>query len=172
ARGAYGCLHAAPPRRAGLGPRARPPFEAPPRFWPPRLSPLWVRLLRGRRLRALRRGQRIRSVRVQGAELVRQLLDEGAGVLLAPNHSFHFDSHVLMEAAEQLGRPLHFLTAWQVFAASGPWQRWLLQKHGCFSIDRESTDLTAVRTAIDILTASPHPLVIFPEGDVYHTNDR
>ncbi len=47
-----------------------------------------------------------------------------------------------------------------------------MQRCGCFSVDREGTDLQAMKTAVDILQSRPHPLVIFPEGDVYHTNDR
>jgi hypothetical protein len=31
--------------------------------------------------------------------------------------------------------------------------------------------MQSMKTAIDILQNRPHPLVIFPEGDVYHTND-
>jgi 1-acyl-sn-glycerol-3-phosphate acyltransferase len=64
------------------------------------------------------------------------------------------------------------MTAWQVFAMAGTFERWMLQRHGCFSIDRESNDLSAFRTAVEILTGSPYPLVIFPEGDIYHVNDR
>ncbi len=68
--------------------------------------------------------------------------------------------------------PFYFMSAWQVFTQ----QHWLgkriLQHHGCFSIDRESTDLTAFRHATEILTLKQHPLVIFPEGEVYHTNER
>ena len=43
---------------------------------------------------------------------------------------------------------------------------------GCFSVDREGTDTQSLKTAIDILQHRAEPLVIFPEGDVYHTNDR
>ena len=50
--------------------------------------------------------------------------------------------------------------------------RGAMQRLGCFSIDRESTDKTAFKQAVTILKESPHPLVIFPEGDIYHTTDR
>jgi 1-acyl-sn-glycerol-3-phosphate acyltransferase len=102
---------------------------------------------------------------------VRGLLDAGQGVLIAPNHSFHYDSYVLLEAADRIGTPVHIMTAWQVFAMSSWFERWSMQKHGCFSIDRESNDLQAFRQAVRLLQDSPHPLVIFPEGEIYHTND-
>jgi hypothetical protein len=48
----------------------------------------------------------------------------------------------------------------------------MLQRHGCFSVDRESSDVGALKRSIEILSESPHPLVIFPEGDIYHHSDR
>ena len=48
----------------------------------------------------------------------------------------------------------------------------ILRWHGCFSVDREGTDMKAFRQATEVLQNSPHPLVIFPEGEVYHLNER
>jgi 1-acyl-sn-glycerol-3-phosphate acyltransferase len=150
----------------------RQPFETPPKSWSPCLSPWLVGLWGPFRRRTLRRTMRLVQWDVQNAGPARQALADGAGVLFTPNHSFHYDSYIMMEAARELGRPVHFMTAWQVFAMSGRLQRWLLRRHGCFSINRESNDLGAYRTAVDILSGSPYPLVIFPEGDIYHANDR
>ena len=52
--------------------------------------------------------------------------------------------------------------------------QWYLAKKGArlLSIDRESTDRQAFKTAVNILQSQPVPLVIFPEGDIYHTTDR
>jgi hypothetical protein len=79
---------------------------------------------------------------------------------------------VLIEASHRVGTPFHFLTAWQVFAASKWHAQKMLQWHGCFSINREAADLAAFKTAVEILKAKREPLVIFPEGDIYHNNDR
>jgi len=49
---------------------------------------------------------------------------------------------------------------------------WFLRSHGCFSVDREGTDLRAFKQAVEILQKGKHPLVIFPEGEVYHINER
>jgi hypothetical protein len=46
-----------------------------------------------------------------------------------------------------------------------------MQRCGCFSVDREGTDVQSLKTAVDVVQSRPNPLVIFPEGDVYHTND-
>ena len=150
----------------------RQPFQTPPQWWAPKLTPWWVRLWNPARRRMLQRQQKMAQIDVQGLERLRQALSDGAGVLITPNHSFHYDSYVLFEAAHQLGRHFHFLTAWQVFAMSSRFERWSMQLHGCFSIDRENTDLQAFKQAVEILRTSRFPLVIFPEGDIYHTNDR
>ena len=136
------------------------------------MTPWLVRLWRPLINRELRRGQRIVELDVDGTEHVQQALADGAGVMVTPNHSFHYDSYVMIEAAHRCGRPFHFLTAWQVFAMSKWHEQLFLQWHGCFSINREASDLQAFKTAVDILRENPHPLVIFPEGDIYHNNDR
>jgi 1-acyl-sn-glycerol-3-phosphate acyltransferase len=124
------------------------------------------------RNRTLRRNQRLARIETQGLEHLRLALDDRAGVLITPNHSFHYDSNVLYEVADRVRRPFHFLTAWQVFAMSNRFDQWSLQRHGCFSIDRENNDIQAFKMSVDILRESAYPLVIFPEGDIYHTNDR
>jgi hypothetical protein len=64
------------------------------------------------------------------------------------------------------------MVAWQVIAKNGFLGRLTLQAHGCFSVDREGNDLRAFRQAVEILQSSPYPLIIFPEGEVYHVSDR
>jgi 1-acyl-sn-glycerol-3-phosphate acyltransferase len=121
--------------------------------------------------RDLRR-QKIKNVEVRGLEHCQKALTEPVGILITPNHSFHYDSYVLIEISHRLHRPFHFLTAWQVFDMGSPFDRWMLQRHGCYSINREANDVQAFKTSVEILQTSDHPLVIFPEGDVYHHNDR
>ncbi len=136
------------------------------------MTPWLVRLWRPLINRELRRGQKIVELDFGGMEHVERALTDGAGVMVTPNHSFHYDSYVMIEAAHRIGTPFHFLTAWQVFAMSKWHEQQVLQWHGCFSINREASDLQAFKTAVDILRENPHPLVIFPEGDIYHNNDR
>jgi 1-acyl-sn-glycerol-3-phosphate acyltransferase len=150
----------------------RQPFARPPRFWPPRLTPWWIHFWRPLRKRVLYRDQRLTRIDLQGTDQLRRVLDDNAGTLITPNHSFHYDSNLLYEVGYRVKRPFHFLTAWQVFAMSSRFQQLSMQLHGCFSIDRESTDLSAFRASVEILRDSPYPLVVFPEGDIYHTNDR
>jgi 1-acyl-sn-glycerol-3-phosphate acyltransferase len=63
------------------------------------------------------------------------------------------------------------MSAWQVFSASRWFECESMQRCGCFSVDREGTDIQSLKMAVDILQSKKNPLVIFPEGDIYHTND-
>ncbi len=134
----------------------------------PWLVGLWRPLINS----TLKKQQRIVEIDVEGSEHVRRAIDAGLGVLVTPNHSFHYDSYVLIEAAHRVGTPFHFLTAWQVFAMSKWHEQKMLQWHGCFSINREAVDLGAFKMAVEILKSKREPLAIFPEGDIYHNNDR
>jgi 1-acyl-sn-glycerol-3-phosphate acyltransferase len=147
------------------------PYDVPHQHWPPKLTSWWYRAARPLRRKAIRKQQLV-HIDVQGIEILKQSLDGGWGVMLTPNHSFHWDSYCLLEASDRLATPFYIMTAWQVFATSGWFERESMQRCGCFSVDREGTDMQAMKTAIDILQHRREPLVIFPEGDVYHTNDR
>jgi len=111
------------------------------------------------------------TIEVLNGEVVRQAVDDGMGVLITPNHSVHYDAPCLYVAMDRLDLPLYFLTAWQVFGMASRFERFAMQRLGCFSIDREGTDRQAFKQAVQILQEEPHPLVIFPEGDIYHTTD-
>ena len=150
----------------------RQPYEKPPRWWGPKMSPGWIRFWRPFRKRTQWKKHRLLEVEVRGLEHVRGAVDRGEGVLITPNHSSHADCHSLYAAADELGYPVYVMIAWQVFARDGWLRAMLLRHHGGFSIDREGTDLSAIREAKEILQTRRNPLFIFPEGDVYHCNGR
>jgi hypothetical protein len=54
----------------------------------------------------------------------------------------------------------------------GRLRRFVLQRSGAFSVDREGADLAAIRTAMNVLRECRHPLVIFPEGEIYHHHEE
>lgn len=147
------------------------PYGVPHEYWPPKLTPWWFRLCKLWRDRDLR-SQKMTEITIEGRDRIARAVDQQAGILLAPNHSFHWDSYCLLRAAEQLRLPFYFMTAWQVFAVSSRFTRESMQRCGCFSVDREGTDMLALKTAVEILKSKANPLVVFPEGDIYHTNDR
>lgn len=150
----------------------RQPFRLKSPQWDARLSPKVVRWLSPLRRWQQRREQRLLEVTVRGVERVRPLIEQNAAILITPNHPGHADVYAMYAAAEQIGRPFYFMTAWQVLAMASPVKRWVLRRHGSFSVEREGADLWAFKRAVRVLVEEPYPLVIFPEGDVYHLNDR
>lgn len=143
-----------------------------PNVWTPKLNPWVVRLLRPLRWRHQRRSQQLMEVNVQGADIVRESLRSGHGVMIMPNHSSHADPFTIYAAADKACTPIHIMATWHVFYDSSIITRWLLRTHGCYSVDREANDLAAFRRSVELLHSKPVPLVIFPEGEIYHCNDR
>lgn len=141
-----------------------------PRFWPPRPSRLWMRVLAPVHRRVLRNHHCIRQVSVVGMERLAQL-PPGDSALICPNHSYTGDGHVMVEAGLRSPRPFHIMAAWHVFTGHFGLDGWLLQRFGGFSVDREGCDRRSMKTAIDLLTGG-RILVIFPEGEIYHLNER
>lgn len=143
--------------------------QFPYRFYPPRLDPVCLWFARRVNGRMLRRDHRVEEVDVGGLEHVRPLLARGDGVLLAPNHTDHADSYLMFDLSRRLGRPFTYMAAYQIFQGA---RRWFLPRIGAFPVDREGTDLTAFKTGVDLLTRAKNPLVVFPEGEIYHLADR
>lgn len=148
------------------------PIGARSAWWSPKLTPWLVRLFSPLRRTIQRRVHQIDRIDVQGLQHLGDAVETGLGVLIVANHVTYPDPLALAEAADRIGRPFHCMTAWQVFGTSGWFKRELLRRCGCFSVDREGVDRRSFRTAVAILQTSPYPLLIFPEGEMYHVNDR
>lgn len=149
----------------------RIPYGTPPRWWSPLLRPRFIRLLRRYRVGRVRRRERLVDVEVRGLENLREVIGRGHGVMIISKHVGHVDAFIYLAAGDELGIPLYYMAGWQVFALLGPLNRLVLRLHGCFSVDREGNDLRAFRQAVDILQNLRNPLVMFPEGEIYHNND-
>ena len=143
-----------------------------PQVWKPHLSPTLVSWLRPLRIHQQDRLIQISKVEVEGAEIVQDCLEHEHGVMLMPNHSSHADPYTIYSAADTIGTALYVMATWHVFHDKTWLTRWLLTKHGCFSVDREANDIGAFRLATKILQEKRQPLVIFPEGEIYHCNER
>jgi 1-acyl-sn-glycerol-3-phosphate acyltransferase len=147
------------------------PYKTPPRWWSPCLNSAWVSFWRPFRRQRAFREHGLAGIEVRGSEHIRQAILAGQGILIAPNHPSHADPFALLEVSDQMQVPFHFMAAWQVFANTHWIGRRVLRQHGCFSVNREGHDLRAYRQAVSLLSES-RPLVIFPEGEVFHLNDR
>jgi hypothetical protein len=148
------------------------PYATPPRWWSPCLAPRFVHAIAPARRMWQRRRERVRAVEVRGLGHLRGALARDQGVLITPNHAAHSDPFVMLAVGDRAGRPFYYIAAWQSFQILSLVARWMIRLHGCFSIDREGSDLRAFRRAVAILQQEAHPLVIFPEGELYHNADQ
>ena len=146
-------------------------MESMPGFWPPRSSRAWSILLEPLRRRYLHGTFGISKVEVQCPTDWERTIGPNDGVLLAPNHSHDSDPHVMMAVAHQLNRNFYFMAAWQVFLEHHGIDGFVMQRMGAFSVDREGCDRRAMRQAIELICNGKW-LVVFPEGEIYHTNER
>jgi hypothetical protein len=88
------------------------------------------------------------------------------------NHPDTADPGVVFELSRRAGRPFCYMAAYQLFAGAAGLRRFILPRLGVFPVDREGADRAAFQAATDILIQGRHPLVVFPEGEVYHLADR
>jgi 1-acyl-sn-glycerol-3-phosphate acyltransferase len=144
-----------------------------PGFWPPKPARVWDVLLSPLRRAGLKH-HRIAEVVLRGMENLGRL-DARDGALVCPNHSYTGDGSVMLEvgrrALAQHGRRFYTMAAWHGFRGHGGLDGWLLQRMGVFSVDREGCDRRAIRQATELL-AGGEGLIIFPEGEIYHLNER
>lgn len=119
----------------------------------------------------LRRFEGVVSHQLHGVDHLRESMRQGHGVLLAPNHCRYADPLVMAFLASAAQVPMFAMASWHLFEQSR-WQRWALSTMGAFSVYREGLDRQSLDTAVDMLVNPKRPLVVFPEGTVFRTNDR
>jgi len=139
-------------------------------FWPPKPSGVWRKVLSPLRKFYLKKFYAVSEVTLEGLDNL-AAIGENDGVLITPNHSHDSDPHVMMEVARRLDRQFYFMAAWQIFKGHKGADGFVLQRMGAFSVDREGCDRRAMRQAVDLMTSGQW-LVVFPEGEIYRTNDR
>jgi 1-acyl-sn-glycerol-3-phosphate acyltransferase len=118
----------------------------------------------------LRRYEGVVSCRLEGVDHFRESQRRGYGVLLAPNHCRYADPVVLSYLAREADTLMYAMASWHVFHQSRL-QGWAIRTMGAFSVYREGMDRQALDTAVDVLSTGERPLVVFPEGAVFRTND-
>lgn len=141
-------------------------------FLPPRPSRFWFGASRPLRRRMLRKEHHVVGVEVTGLERLRAPMERGDSLLICPNHCARADGLVLFDVADRLGRPFCAMAAYQIFEGTAGLRKWLFPRLGMFPVDREGADLAALKAATEVLGAAQHPLLVFPEGEVYYLADR
>lgn len=146
-------------------------IEDPYEFIPPSYSNLWPTLIQLYLKRYLQKTYGIDSIECRNIERLQQSIDEGHGILIAPNHCRLSDPLVVGFLSRQIKRHFHAMASWHVFKANRL-SHFMLRRIGGFSIYREGIDKQALSTAIDILVAAKRPLIVFPEGAISRHNDQ
>lgn len=140
-----------------------PPYKA---RWFSRFS-RWIRFHR----RLIWKLEGVRDHEVRGVQHLRESLDAGHSIVLAPNHSRTADPIAFGFLEEALQIDLFAMASWHVFN-----QGWLtthvVRGLGAFSVNREGLDRASIDYALKILETHERPLVIFPEGSTSRTADR
>ncbi len=141
--------------------------QSPYTFVPPKYATWFRPFTRILTPLSLRFQHKVSEVEVSGVEPVAQLAKEGHSVLVTPNHADHADPYLMLSIGLREGLPFHFMAAREGFEKSRL-NAFVMKRVGAFSVNREGSDLAAVKTAIKILEEAKYPLVIFPEGEIYH----
>ena len=107
---------------------------------------------------------------MRGSEHLQDSVRLGHGILLAPNHCRYSDPIAMGWIVRQVNVYLYSMASWHLFHQSRL-QAFAMRMCGGFSVYREGVDRQSLNTAIEVLVAAKRPLVVFPEGTVFRTND-
>lgn len=147
-------------------------FEKPYKFIPPHRGNFLPSLAQTLRLtdRYLAKYEGIDSYEIRDIDRLKETLRGGAGVLLAPNHCRYADPLSMGWVAREVGTHVYAMASWHLFNQS--WFQSLgIRLLGAFSVYREGLDRQSLETAVDVLVEARRPLIVFPEGAVFRTND-
>ena len=148
-------------------------FDRPYEFIPPYKRNLWPTLIQKLRLYDihLRRKEGVVGYRCEGLEHFRKVVDDpDVGILLAPNHCRYADPLVLGWPAREVGTHLHALASWHLFNKNA-FETFAIRRMGAYTLNREAPDRKSLDASIEILVEGDRPLIVFPEGATYRTND-
>jgi 1-acyl-sn-glycerol-3-phosphate acyltransferase len=141
--------------------------QSPYQFMPPKYSRAFRPVLHLLTRLSLRFEHQVTAVRITGQEGLERLVREGQSVLVAPNHADHADPALMITAGRRSRFAFHFMAAREGFERNW-FHRFVLQRGGAFSVNREGGDIGSIKMAIKVLQEARFPLVIFPEGEIYH----
>jgi 1-acyl-sn-glycerol-3-phosphate acyltransferase len=148
--------------------------DAPYQFFEAKPSTPIIRLARFANKHFILPGpnHRIREIALSGeTEAVRDAWSQNKRLVFVSNHPTHSDPQILTEVHRRLGIDSGFMAAYDVFLRSR-FHAFFMQRLGNFSIDREGSDRKAMSAAMQIIKDGQRALNIFPEGNVFLTNDR
>lgn len=147
-------------------------IEKPYKFVPPHTGNWIPSAIQKLRVvdRYLAKHEGVVSHEIRGIDHLKESLRQNKGVLLAPNHCRYADPLAMGWVAREIDTHVYAMASWHLFNQSAL-QAWAIRMMGGFSVYREGLDRQSLDTAIDALVKAKRPLVVFPEGTVFRTND-
>jgi hypothetical protein len=118
----------------------------------------------------LKRFEGITSYEVRHGDRLRESLRQRRGIILAPNHCRYADPIAMGWVAREVDVFIYSMASWHLFNQSRL-QTFAIGLCGGFSVYREGVDRQSLETAVGIITEAKRPLVVFPEGTVFRSND-
>ena len=141
--------------------RARPrPFT----FCPPKNNHFVIALVKTFLRRDIRRKLQVTEIDISDDSLERLRRLKGERCLVTPSHCGGFEPHILMYLSKLLKDDYNFVAAMELFEQS-PFQRWVLQRLGVYSIVRGAVDRPSFSMTRQLLAEGKRWLVVFPEGE-------
>lgn len=137
-------------------------------FYPPRPSPIALRAAYAVLPLALRVICGVSRVQVPAEDIERLDRATRQSCIIAPNHPSRVEPMIVAELARRLGRSFYFVSARENFELFGGH---ILQELGAYSIARGLPDRPSLAMTRALLAEKDKPVVLFPEGEVYHHND-
>ncbi|MGK0237479.1 MAG: 1-acyl-sn-glycerol-3-phosphate acyltransferase [Candidatus Pelagisphaera sp.] len=134
---------------------------------PPKYSRAFRPVLHALTRLSLRFEHKVSDVRIVGQEGLERLIRDGQSIMVAPNHADHADPALMITAGRRSDFAFHFMAAREGFERNW-FHQFVLQRGGAFSVNREGGDIASIKMAIKVLQEARFPLVIFPEGEIYH----
>ena len=146
--------------------------EKPYRFIPPHRGNWVPSLIQRIRLvdRYLNHYEGVASYEIRNIERLKESVRAGHGVILAPNHCRYADPLAMGWIARAANVHVYAMASWHLFH-QGWLQAFAIRMCGGFSVYREGSDRQSLDTAINAIVEGKRPLVIFPEGTVFRSND-
>lgn len=128
--------------------------------------------MKGYRNKFIRKTHNVSGIFYEEIDRLKELVQSEARILIAPNHSDNADGLVLYRLAEEVDSMFCQMATRELFEGDFGFRHFIFPRCGVFPIDREGSVLGALKSAKDVLVRIAKPLVVYPEGEVYHTNDR
>jgi hypothetical protein len=138
-------------------------------FYPPKPGRVAIGIGKALLPFALRRWCGVYRLSISDDDLDKLRRATAGRCIIAPNHPSRVEPFVVADLARRTGRMFYFVSALENFEE--PLGKLFLQRMGAYSIARGLPDRTSIEMTRTLLAEKDRPVVLFPEGEIYHHND-